>query len=42
MELMLELHQEFATSLVVVTHDELITKKMDRILELKDGCILAR
>jgi lipoprotein-releasing system ATP-binding protein len=42
MKLMLELHQEFATSLVVVTHDELITKKMDRILELKDGCILAR
>ena len=42
MELMLELHREFATSLVVVTHDELITKKMDRILELKDGFIVVK
>ena len=37
LELILELNQELKTSLVVVTHDDSIAAKMDRILMLKDG-----
>lgn len=37
LELMLELNQELQTSLVVVTHDHAIAKRMDRILILVDG-----
>jgi len=39
MQLMLELHREFKTSLVVVTHDLSIANKMDRTLQLKDGLL---
>lgn len=37
LELMLELNQELATSLVVVTHDHSIARRMDRILVLENG-----
>ena len=36
-ELMLELNREFATSLVVVTHDPGIAARMDRVLTLEEG-----
>lgn len=37
--LMLELNQEFHTSLIVVTHDPSLAARMDRILTIEDGVL---
>ena len=40
--LMLELNREFATSLIVVTHDRRLAARMDRILELDRGQLVEK
>ncbi|MGD8618759.1 MAG: lipoprotein-releasing ABC transporter ATP-binding protein LolD [Gammaproteobacteria bacterium] len=39
-ELMLQLNREFGTSFLVATHDPLIAGRMDRVVQLEDGCLV--
>jgi len=39
-ELMLQLNREFGTSFLVATHDPLIAGRMDRVVQLEDGCLI--
>jgi lipoprotein-releasing system ATP-binding protein len=38
-ELMLDLNKKFNTALVIVTHDQQLAGRMDRVMSLQEGCL---
>jgi putative ABC transport system ATP-binding protein len=40
-DLVLDLHREHRTTLVLVTHDQQLARRMDRIITLRDGRLLS-
>ena len=42
LDAMLALKHEVGTALVLVTHDLAIARRMDRTIELVDGCLVER
>ena len=41
-DLMLEIQREITSSLVIVTHDEAVAERSDRILELREGALVEK
>jgi len=41
-DLMLEIQREITSSIVIVTHDEAVAERSDRILELKEGALVEK
>ena len=39
-QLLLRLNEELETALIIVTHDVLLTRRMDRVLRLEDGALV--
>ena len=39
---MLEIQREITSSLVIVTHDEAVAERSDRILELREGALVEK
>ena len=42
LQLLLKAVNERGTSLIVITHDDLVASYMDRVYEIKDGTLYAR
>jgi lipoprotein-releasing system ATP-binding protein len=39
-QLMRSINEKYQTSFLIITHDQEIAQKADRIIEIKDGCVI--